>query len=282
MIKLIKRQVNNCNLSEQEVPDYIIEWTKLLDFDPILTPSDQLSLLASRGAALRAAFRSGSRPDQDLSTMAEALERDLLKWAKAHSVQGSVCAVETVRDPRSQHGWNGNKHIYGSAQARKHWNKWRCARILVSRIQEALWRRSWPILASSNRPVPNREHFQGVRNGIVEEICLAAAHDLGTDMSAEPPKGSVASGLMLTISLTLAGTCLIEQLSETNVSPGGRRLIHIERPLHLDPFDQASTQLAWVIGRIDYIAEKVGIRWASTVSSFLKGDSDVYYELCRS
>lgn len=274
--------MNNCNLSEQEVPSYICEWTKLLDFDPVLNPSDQLSLLASRGASLRAAFKNASRPDSELSAIADGLERDLQKWAKTHSVPGSVCAFESVRDPRSPQSWHGIRHIYGSPQAQKHWNKWRCARILVSRIQEALWRRSWPVLATPSRPVPQPEHFQTVRNQIVEEICVAAAHDLGNDQAAKPQKGSVASGLILIISLALAGTCLIEQLAESTVSPGGRRLIHVDRPLHLNPFNQSSTQLAWIIGRIDYIAEKVGVRWASTVNSFLKGESGVYYELCRS
>lgn len=111
---------------------------------------------------------------------------------------------------------------------------------------------------------------------------MAAAHDLGNDKSIQPQKGSVASGLMLTMSLLLAGTCLIEQLSETTVSPGGRRLIRVDQPLHLDPFNQTSTQLAWIIGRIDYIAEKVGVRWAGTVSSFLKGEAEVWFDVSRS
>lgn len=116
----------------------------------------------------------------------------------------------------------------------------------------------------------------------MDDICAGAAHDLGIDSSNATQRGSVASGLILTMALTLAGTCLIEQLSDPASSPGGRRLIHIDRALHLDAFNQTSTQLAWIIGRIDYVAEKVGIRWASTVSSFLKGEADVYYEICRS
>lgn len=269
-------------LSEQEVPSFIIDWTRLLDFDAALTPSDQLALLGFRGASIRAAFRSGSRSDQDLAALANDLDCDLLKWARDHSVPGFVCAFEAVRDPGSPHSWNGTRHIYGSAQGQKHWNKYRCVRILVSRIQEALWRRSWPVLASPSRPVPQPEHFQTLRNHIVEEICVAAAHDIGNDGSVQPQKGSVASGLMLTMSLLLAGTCLVERLSETTVSPGGRRLIRVDRPLHLDPFNQTSTQLAWIIGRIEYIAEKVGVRWAGTVTRFLRGEAGVWFDVSRS
>lgn len=214
--------------------------------------------------------------------MADLLERDLLKWARSHSVMGSVCAFETVRDARSPLTWNGMRHIYGSPQARKHWNKWRCARILVSRIQEAVWRRSWPLLASPARPVPEPNYFQAIRQQVVEDICVAAALEFGNDYSAEPQKGSVANGLILMIALTLAGSCLIEQLSDSTVSPGCRRLVHINQPLHLNPFNQSSTHLAWLIERVDYIAEKVGVRWAGTVSSFLKGETGVHYDLCRS
>lgn len=275
-------QVNNCNLSEQNVPDYIIQWTKLLDFDPVLTPSDHMALLASRGAALRCAYRHGTMSDQELLTLADALEQDLISWSRSHSVIGSVCAFETVRDARSPNSWGGQTHVYGSPQAQKHWNKWRCARILVSRIQEGVWRRSWPLIASPATPVPDPEHFAAVRRQIVDEISIAAAHEFGNNDSLEPQKGSVASGLILMVALILAGTCLIERLSECTVSPGGGRLVTVDRPLHLDPFDQTSTHLGWIIGRVDYIAEKIGVRWAGTISSFLKGETGVHYDLARS
>lgn len=214
--------------------------------------------------------------------LADALEQDLIRWARSHSVIGSVCAFETIQDARSPNSWAGLKHIYGSQQARKHWTKWRCARILVSRIQEGVWRRSWPLIVSPTRPAPQPQHFATVRQQIVEEISVAAASEFGSDDSQEPQRGSVANGLITIIALTLAGTCLIEQLSEPATGSDGGRVVHINQPLHLDPFDQTSTHLAWLIGRVDYVAEKVGVRWASTVGSFLKGQTSVYYDLSRS
>lgn len=275
--RLTAPQITNSMLSEQEVPAYIVEWSKLLPNDPLRTPSDHLALLTARCAALRAAFRSAAHPDQALARTADALEHDLLHWAAEHSTPGSPAACTAVPDPHSPRAWNGARHVYGSPAALAHWTGWRCARVLVSRVQEALWRRSWPVLAAPGRAVPAREHFVGVRERVVEEICGAVALELG-----DAGEGGGASGLLLLVALTLAGTCLIERLGEASVCPDGRRVIRVDRPLHLDPFDRASTQLAWVIGRVEHVAEVVGVRWARTVSSFLKGETGVYYEVCRS
>ena len=59
-------------------------------------------------------------------------------------------------------------------------------------------------------------------------------------------------------------------------------MILVDQPLHLDLFNQTSTQLAWVIERMDYIAQKVGIRWAASMSKFLKGETKIYYDIGRS
>lgn len=114
------------------------------------------------------------------------------------------------------------------------------------------------------------------------DICAAAANAFSNGSSAEPPRGSVSYGYLCITPLSLAGTCLLEQLAEPSMSPGCSKIIHIKDSLHLDPFNPSSTQLAWIIGKLDYIADKVGVKWATATSRFLKGKGQVYYDLGRS
>ena len=90
------------------------------------------------------------------------------------------------------------------------------------------------------------------------------------------------SGYLLTMPLCVAGTCLLEELAEPTFTPGGSRMILVDQPLHTDLFNQTSTQLAWVIERMDYIANKVGVNWAAAMNKFLKGQTKVYYDIGRS
>ena len=117
---------------------------------------------------------------------------------------------------------------------------------------------------------------------MVNDICVAATYALGNDSSADPPRGAVCSGYLLINALALAGTCLLEELAEPIVTPGGSRMILVDEPLHLDVFDQTSMQLAWIIERLDYIANKVGIKWAAQMSRTLRGEKKIYYDLDRS
>lgn len=138
------------------------------------------------------------------------------------------------------------------------------------------------MLAQPSQPVPDAEQYRLIRMRMVNDICVAAAYAFGNDPTMDPPKGSISSGYLLTMPLALAGTCILESLAEPSESPGGGRMILVDEPLHTDLFSQSSTQLAWIIERLDYIADKVGFKWATAISRFLKGESKIYYDLGRS
>ncbi len=113
------------------------------------------------------------------------------------------------------------------------------------------------------------------------DICLAAACVLGDDNIADPPEALIASSYQLVVPLFLGGTCLLEQLAEASVSPGGSRMIFVDEALHARTPNEASIQLAWVIERLDHIGA-LGIRWAFSFSKLLRGHSRVYYDVGRS
>ena len=269
-------------MAETEIPDYIVQWTQALDFDAYHAPSDQLTVLCARTASLRASFGSGSKTDEELMELANTLEQDLLSWSESTLAAGSVCSFHSIRDLDSPHSWNDTRHEYGIPQAHRYWNKWRCVCVILSRLQEAIWRRSWPLFTQPNQQVPDSEHYRSIRNRMVSDICISYAYSFGNDSSVDPPRGSISSGYLLIMPLCVAGTCLLEQLAEPTVTPGGSRMILVDEPLHTDLFNQTSTQLAWIIERMDYMAQKIGIRWAGAMSKFLKGESKIYYDLGRS
>lgn len=261
------------------MPDFLVRWTQALEYDPMHTPGDQLTVLAVRAAAIRSAFRTGSKADLELATLASTLEQDLLGWSETTITTGSMCSFHFTKDWGSSHTWNGTRHEYRIPQAHQYWNLWRSLRILLSRLQEAVWRRSWPTLT----PTPPRpEHFKAIRHRMVADICAATAYALGNDNTVEPPRGSIASAYMIILPLYLAGTCLLEELVVAEFSPGGSRVIMVDQSLHLDPVNQYSTQLAWLIQRVDYTADKIGIGWAAPIGKFLRGQCKIFYDLGRS
>lgn len=172
-------------------------------------------------------------------------------------------------------------------QSFRHWNLFRALRILLSRIQEALWRRSWPALEQPAQGIPHPEHFKSIRTRMVADICIATAYAFGNDAAAEPAQGAVSSGLLLLSPLGLAGTCLLEQLAEVSVSPGGSRIMMVDESIHNNPtnlLEQNSpqSQLCWLIERIDYVAHKVGIGSAACFSRFFRGQGSMFFDIARS
>ncbi|KAF2171200.1 hypothetical protein M409DRAFT_63572 [Zasmidium cellare ATCC 36951] len=267
--------------NETAVPAYIVEWSQFLDADEAHLPIDQIMLIASSIALIRQSFRIRDKVDDELLAIANDLEFNLQKWAETTS-SNPMFAYRSVQDASGDHAFAGVRHEYGSPQAFRYWNLWRVLQILLSRLQEALWRRSWPVLASPELPIPQPDHFRSIRNRMVNEICITTCSVFGNDNAAQPPAGSVASGQVLLNPLTTAGTCLLESLAEITISPEGGRLILLDRPYHLDPYNQTSTQLAWVIQKVDYLAEKVGIRAARSFSEWLRGEDSEYFDLGRS
>jgi len=264
------------------VPDYIIEWSRELEFDPILTPNDDLDVLGARVASLSSAFSKRAQPDVELLALSDDLENDLVSWAEVVQILGSPYVYRTYYDQDLPNAWNGYCHEYASPEIVRYWNKWRAFRIVLSRLQEELWRRSWPDLADLRRPVRDSEHFKNTRTQMTTEICIAAAFLLGNDSPTEVATGLLTSALPLILPLGLAGTCLLEDLNPPVINPGGSRMILVDRPLHLDSVDETSTQLAWVIGRLDFIDQRIGVKWAAAVNRWLRGEDGSFYNLSRS
>ncbi|KAK4923917.1 hypothetical protein LTR49_008862 [Elasticomyces elasticus] len=240
----------NALLTETEVPDFIVDWSTSLAHDTTQTPSDQLSVLAARVASSKCSFlKMRIQDDQQLMEATSALERDLVKWSDewpADDLPSTLCHAMVC--------------------------------IFLSRTQEAVLRRSWPALATIP---PSPQHYRDVRNRMTDKICSAAVSVFAEDDTIASARKSIPVGLAFVAPLFLAATCLLEQLAEPLVSPGGSRTILIERPMHKDPLSFASLQLAGVIERLDLI-DRIGVRWSGALSKILSGQVLTIYDLGRS
>ncbi|KAK3647914.1 hypothetical protein LTR22_013527 [Elasticomyces elasticus] len=235
----------NALLTETEVPDFIIDWSSEMAHDATHTLSDQLSILAAQVASAKCAFlRKEDQDDQQLVEVTSKIERDLSDWSDAPLSGDSASTL--------CHAMVG---------------------IILSRTQEAVLRRSWPALSTIP---PSPQHYRDVRNRMTDEICTAAASAFGGD-----DKNSIPRGLVFVAPLFLAATCLLEQLAEPLISPGGSRTILIERKYSHDPFSNASLQLAGIIERLDLVS-RLGVRWASSIGRVLSGQVLTIYDLGRS
>ncbi|KAK3073903.1 hypothetical protein LTR53_004085 [Teratosphaeriaceae sp. CCFEE 6253] len=268
----------NALILEVEVPDFIVQWSRELGQNPLHTLSDQLAICATRLASLKSAFQMGSSTDEQLYGLAVDLEGDLLGWSKDALADGSDYIFNSVPNLDSPRAFGGIRHDYAVPQTCRQWNLWRTLCIILARVQEAIYRRSWPTLTHAP---PSAQYYRSIRDRMSNNICVAAAYVLGDESMAESARGSIPAGYSLVQPLCLAGTCFVESLVEPSVSSDGSRIILVDQPLHLDPRNQISVRLAAVIARLEMI-DRLGIRWAGSVASFLKGGHRVCYDLARS
>ncbi|KAK5114108.1 hypothetical protein LTR62_002677 [Meristemomyces frigidus] len=267
----------NAYTSEQPVADFYVSYCKALDADLATQRLDTLAVLGARLAGIRAGYKRRDETDETLERLATTLETDLILWSEKMLADGLP--------PFPFDDWPG----YARNEVRS-CNLYRCLRIVLSRIQEAIYRRSWPHLA---RSPPSPQHYRDIRERMANEICTAVGQQLNpvsaTQEARLPSTGaetlapaSVAAGFISIWVLEIAGTALLEQLADTSISPGGSRTLVLDRPLHLDPASATSVRLGWVIGRLNMIAEERGILWARAVSEMLAGEKRILYILGRS
>ena len=78
-----------------------------MEYSPLESPADQLAVLMSRLASLKASFGNATGSKSELTSLAEVLEQDLLNWSDDMLAAGSLCSYRSVHDPDSRHTWSG-------------------------------------------------------------------------------------------------------------------------------------------------------------------------------
>ena len=214
-------------------------------------------------ATLRARIRLKKITDVAAAEEASHIKFRLNQWLMGALASDIRWHYSEVVVPDSSHVWNGKMHTYNSAHTFGAWMAYRSISIILIRTLEPLYRNL--LIPDAERELQTR-NFEATRRQIVDEICAAVPCVI-----SNPDPADKSCRLVRAYSaiwpLYLAGTCALERV---------RGQVFRDRKgdfSGMEGTSAASAQAAWILGRLQYIATHVGLRWASVIATFLKDSS---------
>lgn len=259
-----------CLWDDREAPAFLEEYQPdlaahtLEDFTRLGKVADDLTTLFFRFARLRTQLITGAVTDQRGVEAASELECDLIQWA-ADAVESSGFWQYYELDVfDSEHVWDGKVYAFAGNPAPTIWNQWRILRIMLSRSQEMLCRR---MSVSADALAEQQVYFRRMRRQMTDETCRTIPACLGHASPAFSSPCVLITAYASIWSLFFSATVLVER-----VGPDAKYILwEVPHPLG-KPQTAAYAQLAWVMGRLRYIAQVVGLRWADGIAAVLRGE----------
>lgn len=141
---------------------------------------------------------------------------------------------------------------------------------MVTRAQEHLAIR---FSASPAARQAQHAYFRAVCRRLTDEICATVPVALGHSQPAYSSTCVLITAYNSIWPLFFAGTCILERIGQANCNSG-----HGSSPAS----SAAMAQLAWILGRFDYITNELGIRWADGVAATLRGDFKIHDDIMPS
>lgn len=192
------------------------------------------------------------------------LEQDLIQWSKDMTTTSEFWQYHEIDVDDSAHVWNGRILSYAGNPAPTFWNQWRVFRTMVSRTQGLLCQR---LDLSAQVRAERIAHNRRVQRTMSDDICATIPVCLGHATPASSSSCILITAYSSLWPLFMAGTCLIERAGED-----AKALIHGTPPSD-NSRSAAFAQASWILGRLDYVSKNVGLRWADSIASVLKGDA---------
>lgn len=139
---------------------------------------------------------------------------------------------------------------------------YRGVRIMVTRTQELLAQRFNPTPTARQT---QHSYFRAIRRQLTDEICATVPVALGHAQPAFSSPCVLITAYNSIWPLFFAGTCVLERIGQGtgNVASNAGS-------------SAAMAQLAWILGRFDFISQEVGLRWADGVAATLRGDLKIH------
>lgn len=259
MCKLIAR------IWEREKPPrFLWDWEDELDSLsedlPITLPRENMTKIAFDLATFRAKLRLDQEHGVDINKTEASrqilqLEQRLVSW--------SVSAVEshlgwgycTVDVSDSINAWQGAAHSYNAPSTVATWNTLRCLRILT--IQ------TWDELHHSDLDL--QCYFSNVRRQMIDDICLSIPCILGLGvLNEEDFCCDLIQAYSTLWPLFLAGSAALTRDNDEGLQSDHD---HTDFAQQTSP---ASAQVVWIIGRVQIVAQHIGLRWASAIADALQ------------
>ncbi|KAF2169191.1 hypothetical protein M409DRAFT_64939 [Zasmidium cellare ATCC 36951] len=255
----------NCIWEDESPPDFLYEWEQELEeLSPNrqqVAPLDKLTIICWDFSALRSKVRYNKTSDAHALDEAAQIEMRMIEWS-IETMAKPAWQYHDLEVEESPHVWNGVVHSYTVHPAAGTWNTYRSMRIMLTRTQEYLYRRIHP---SPENDSGQFKYFRSIRRQMADEICLAIPTQLGHASPAYNSPCILITAYMSIWPLFFAGTCALERIG-TNAWKEA-----MSGDL-LPTTSAAASQASWVIGRMQYISQHVGIHWADGVAATLRGE----------
>lgn len=276
MFRELRAQIMiSCLWDDQMPPDFLWDYEKELEYytidHTVTKPVDKLVSLCFDFAVLRAKMFKRTIPDKEAAEVASELERKFIQWqidTMAHSERWRYYEIE-VAD--SEHVWDGRVHALSGHPAIGTWNTYRSIRIMLSRTQEMLCRK---FSFTDEEREEQMLYFRKTRRQMTDEICLAVPAALGHASPATNSPCVLITAYASIWPLFFAGTCALERTGS-----GAWSILKGEALPPGQTASAAAAQATWIMGRLDYISQSVGLRWADGVAATLRGDFMVPHKL---
>lgn len=227
-----------------------------------VAPADQLTIICYDFSALRSHIRYRTMSDSDALDSAAQIEMRFIEWS-LETIAKPAWQYHDLQVNESANVWNGIVHSYTVHPAASVWNTYRSMRIMLTRTQEYLYRRLHP-----NNPDDDSEQFQyfrTVRREMADAICAGIPTQLGHAAPAYNSPCLLITAYMSIWPLFFAGTVALERIGRDAWNEAMRGDI-------MPTSSAAASQASWVIGRMQYISQHMGIHWADGVAATLRGE----------
>jgi hypothetical protein len=264
----------SCIWDEQEPPAFILEWESELQKQSSLSgqaiaPPDRLAVISFDFATLLSQIRGHTISPETALHEAADIQTRMIQWSMSTMSYGEAWRYSDLAVPESQHVWNGTVHAYKSLPAAGVWNTYRILRIILTRTQEDLCK----VNGMSGETLQARiANFRGVRRQMTDEICGGIPSQLGHAAPALNSQCVLITAYASIWPLFFGAVCALERVGY-DVWEG---FLQLDRSNPRENNSStAAAQAAWLIGRISYIGNHVGLRWANGFAGVLRGDTAI-------
>lgn len=266
----------HCLWDDLEPPAFLWDWEDDLAAQStelqITRPADALTKICYDFAIVRSQMQKKTISNTAAAAQCTAIDRRMMEWqTDTLAACGPTWQYTALEVPDSPHVWNGMVHAYDRMPAPGVWNTFRSIRILVTRTQELLCRRFH--FTPAEREEQTR-YFRKVRRQMTDDICAGIPTALGHAAPAYNSSCTLISAYGSIWPIFFAATCALERVSISQ-SPSQQ-----SKPNPASTTTSAAAaQAAWLLSRLDYISQHVGLRWASGIAAVLKGDFSMHDNL---
>nr|POE46250.1 uncharacterized protein CFP56_73212 [Quercus suber] len=257
---------------DEEPPRFLTDWQQdLNDRSPkhyvhLLESADHPVRVTYSFARLRTKMKRKVISDEDAADEVAELDRRLVVWSN-ESGSSPLYRHQNIQVNNSPHVWNRTVSCYSSFFGPTVWQAYHGLRIMMSFTHEHLLCKRLKHRFTQAQREEQISRFRMLRQQMTDAICHSIPVALGHAPSSFNSPCIVVSAYMSVWPLFFAATCALEGARSPT------KWTQLQQSPDMVPYSSGSTgQAAWILGRLDYISQVIGLKWAAGLAVVLKGD----------